>query len=111
MREISKEECDAYFDSSSEAESTRSKWDPWYRGESVDIRHESDGTGTIVGRANDSHGQVNRDYLHYVDHSDGSRTVHHSDRTQGNDHYEATKASTTTGMDGFFDAVKNFLDL
>jgi hypothetical protein len=105
----SSDEIDKYFESETNDEPKTSNWDPWYRGESIDIRHESDGTGTIIGRGSDSHGDVNKDHLHYVNHDDGSRTVHRSDRTQGKDHYESTKEATTSGLDGFFDAVTDFL--
>ncbi len=77
------DEIDAYFEPENNSESKSSNWNTWYRGEAIDIRHESDGTGTIIGRGSDSHTAVNNDHLHYVDHEDGSRTVHRSDRTQG----------------------------
>jgi hypothetical protein len=105
------DEMKEYFpeDSNSNSDKPASNWNPWYRGESTDIRHESDGTGTLVGDGRASHASVDKDHLHYVNHEDGSRTVHHSDRTQGRDYYEEHKEETTTGLDGFFQAFTDFI--
>jgi hypothetical protein len=106
---ISEDEANEYFEKDTTSDKPTSNWNPWYRGEAVDVRHESDGTGTIIGRASDSHSSVDKDHLHYVNHDDGTRTVHHSDRTNGYEHYQTEKEESTCGMDGFFNAVTTYL--